>query len=290
MNKFPLSTKDIKDTITAAQQITDYAQASITLVPTIPDPPSWYSTISADISTAQSHSKNWLNVLCPGTTSQMPKTITAFNPIFQSKTAKVLQIVDDIKGKISDKQKAEIHGLFEDIISAIKAQHSTSTYIAGELKKYIENANQDQSKLTSDLNVIKQHDLKGAANITTIQNIMGEKFMNSTTLGPCNVIVSIDINISIKINQISSNPQLLAYAFISEFIKNMIANIKNIQIPLQSFFDLWNDILVDYQTLISDLNSASDDAYLGFIEKLDLRQAQKDWKTLADFVATTIPN
>ena len=291
MKNLPLTTKDIKQSISAAQQVSNYAQASITLIPKLTNVPSWYDNISADITKAQGHSQNWLDVLCPATTSQLPRTITSFNPIFQSKISQVQAIIKQVgTGTISAEQKTQIHSLFASITTALEAQQSLTNYIDTELKDFFNNNNADQATLSQDLVTIKSHDLNGAANITEIQSAMTDHFMNNTILGPCNVIVSIDINISIKINQISSNPQLLAFAFISAFVDHMISNVKAVQIPFQSFLDLWGNVLIHYKTVITDLKNASSDDYIGIIETLDLEQSKKDWQALADFVHQTLPH
>nr|WP_321232954.1 hypothetical protein [uncultured Psychroserpens sp.] len=291
MKNLPITTKDIKQSISAAQQITNYAQASVTLAPELENVPSWYTKISADIKQTKSHAQHWLDVLCPATTLHLPRTITSFNPTFQSKISQIQSIVKHVgNGTISDEQRLEIKALFESITTALKVQQGVTSSITNELKGFINNSNADQATLTQDLNIIKSNDLNGATNITEMKGIMTDHFMNNTILGPCNVIVSIDINVSIKINQISSNPNLLAFAFISEFVNHMISNVKALQIPLQSFFDLWNIVLLDYQTVITDLNDASTDNYMGVIEALDLEQTKKDWQAIADFIHQTLPN
>ncbi|WP_299337906.1 hypothetical protein [uncultured Psychroserpens sp.] len=290
MNKPSLSTSDVKDTISAAQQISNYAQAAVTLVPNLTDIPQWYKQISVDITTTKDHAQNWLDVLCPDATLHLPRTITAFNPTFQSNISKIQSILSSAEnGNVSAEQKTQINNLFDSILSALKVQQNVTDSITKKLKDFIVKANADQATLSNDLNTIKSNDQVDADGILAIQSVMTDHFMNNTILGPCNVIVSLDINVSIKINQINSKPHVLAYAFISQFVDHMISNIKAIQVPLQSFYDLWNTMILDYQTVIEDLNSASADDYVNVIESLDLNQAKKDWQALADFVKQSLP-
>lgn len=148
----------------------------------------------------------------------------------------------------------------------------------------------NQTKLSKLVQTIKKNIENSAGEIIKIQSLVTDKFLNSNILGPCNTIVTIDINISIQINEISSDPQLISYIYTQEFINKQVTNLSDSKQYIQDVLDLWSQINLKYDAVLKNIEAAKSDKIIPFLESLDLKNAQSEWAALAKFIHSTFDN
>jgi hypothetical protein len=275
----------------AASAATDYAQAALTAVPRIPNPPDWFAPIQSDLTTAQTHAQNWLTNLCPAVTSGIPTGVVNFNNTFQSTSQQILGIQQDIQnagGSPTSDQRSSVASLFGSLITAMDNQQKTINSVQADIQTYLTDLKTDQNNLGNDLGTVADRFVSGHTWIEQLTATIGENFLNSTPLGPCIAIVSVDMNISIQIGGIGADPTLITLVFAKAILENQLSNSPAAQQAVQAILDTWTTLKVKSEAVISDLNEAQDSQYINIMSELDLETAQTQWQQLSDFASGLI--
>ncbi len=278
---------DLSQALSSANSVTNYAQAVVTAVPDLPDPPAWFSPIQTDINTVQSHNQGWIDNVCPAVTATIPSSVIQFNIVFQSAATQLLALLQDIENQPASKptpaQRTAVNNLLNTLIAAITTQKQAVCAVNSQVDTYAGYANSDQHLLAGDLNTVVQNISNGAKAVSDVTAAIGENFLDSQVLGPCSVIVNIDLNITIKVTQTEADPSLITTIYAKIILQNVIGSVQLAQIAVQNISDAWNILLNKYNTVLSDLQDASDDQYAEGFKQLDIETAQLQWQQLAAF-------
>ena len=272
----------------AASAATNYAQAAVTAVPRVADPPDWFAPIQADLTTAQAHAQNWITSICPAVTTGVPQGVIDFNATFQTQSGQILQIQQDIDGaggQPTAAQRSSVNSLLQALTGAFAGQAANISTLQGDIIGYAANIKSDQDALQVDLGTVSNRFTNGGTWIQQLTAAIGDNFLNSTVLGPCTSIVEIDINISLKVGGVQSDPTLITLIFAKAVLENQIANSEASQQAVQAILDTWTTLKVKAEAVINDLKDAQDSAYLAILSQIDLQTAQTQWQQLSDFAA-----
>ncbi len=284
--------KNLNNNAGAASEVTKYAQATISAVPKLQNPPDWFVPIQGHLATAQGHAKNWLRNICPSVTANVPQGIVDFNASFQSKSNGILAILQEIQsagGQPSEQQRTNVAALFGDLTTAIAGQETALGSLQQQIKAYSTEIKADQDTLADDLGTVSARFVNAQVWIQQLNAAIGEHFLDGSVLGPCIAIVEIDMNVSFKVGGVGSDPSLVTLVFAKAILENQTGNSQAAQQALQSVLDTWTTLKVKNEAVISDLKDAEDAQYINVLAQVDLETAQAQWQQLADFASCLIP-
>ncbi|PWN57953.1 HBL/NHE enterotoxin family protein [Chryseobacterium viscerum] len=282
-----ISQEDLKQTASSATVVTNYAQASITAVPVLRNMPDWYVPINTDIKTVQGNSRNWISQICPRISRQIPQTIIDFNGQFQRSGHNLGNIFGAISkqpsGKPTIAQRKSVTDLLSDILAQVNTQQKNVTETLSAVSAYVTTVNNNQQMLANDLSIATSKFLDGAKSVAEMTAVIGENFIDNNILGPCSVIVNINMNISLKVSGLNINPALITIIYAKAILENQLGNMRLSQLAVQNILDAWAITHKKFELVISDLNDAADDDYASCFKQLDFEVAQRQWQQLADF-------
>jgi hypothetical protein len=273
---------------TAASAATNYAQAAITAVPDLDDPPAWFAPIQKDLDTAQSHAQHWLDAICPAVSVDVPRGIIDFNATFQARTSQILDLMKEIEGGTGQptaQQCGSIRALFGDLGAAIAAQEASVIRLQTEVRDYSADIKRDQDVLARDLGAVQQRFVDGRIWAQKMTAVLGETFLDSKSLGPCNAIPQINFNISVRVAEVASDPSLVTMVYAKAILEHQINNSRSAQLAVEAVLGGWTTLRVKNEAVIDDLNKAQPSQYVATINELNLRVAQTQWQQLSDFTA-----
>lgn len=289
-----INQQQLTQTTSAALLVTRYAQAIVTVIPTPTGLPDWYAPISADITTAQTHAQGWLDTLCPAVSTTVPGTIISFNAAFQTASAGILAVLQQISqqpaGLPSPAQQQAVNTFLTGIQAAASEQKNTVDGIVQQVNAFAAATNADQNRIAADLNVVATHITAAAGSIDQLQAIISESFLDGQDLGPCNVIVMINVQVSLKISGLNPDPTVISTVYAQAMLQNLLGNVQAAQTPLQLVLDGWSIMENKFAAVLTDLADASADELVPALQTLDFEAAQLQWQQLADFAATLVPS
>lgn len=280
--------ENLSSNVAAASAVTKYAQATVSAVPRLQNPPDWLVPIQGHLAAAQGHAKNWLRNICPGVTSDTPQGIVDFNTLFQSRSSQILTTLQEIEsggGRPTGQQRSSISTLFGNLGTAMSAQEAALNLLQEKIKAYSSDIKADQDTLSSDLGDVTARFANGEVWIQQLNAAIGDHFLDCDTLGPCIAIVEIDMNVTLKVAGVGSDPSLITLVFAKAILENQSGNSQAAQQALQSVLDTWTTLKVKNEAVIKDLNDAQDSQYGSILAQVDLKTAQAQWQQLADFAS-----
>ncbi|HQU84540.1 MAG TPA: HBL/NHE enterotoxin family protein [Pyrinomonadaceae bacterium] len=277
--------------LNTAQNVTNYAQATVTAVPRVSDPPDWFAPIQTDLETSQSHAVTWLKTICPDVTKNIPQSVVDFNDSFQSISSQILSVQQDIEnagGMPTDEQKQNVDTFFGNLVSKLSDQEKSVTAVQTEIKNYYANVESDQDKIGSNLGTVSARFSDSQTWIQQLTTIISENFLDTNILGPCQTIVEVNFDISLKISGVNADPTIITLILAKAVLQNQFSNQSVSEQAIQSILDTWTTFLQKVQAVIADLQDAQTDEYLTVLSQCDLQTAQTQWQQLSDFAATLI--
>ena len=275
--------------VTAVSVVTNYAQASLTAVPRVSQPPDWFAPIAKDLLTAQGHAQGWIKTICPAVSSGLPKGIASFNHLFQSSARQIIAAQDAILaagGTPTAAQRAQVGGLIDALATALAAQQSSLAVIGNELTTYSSAIKADQDRFGADLAMVSERFANSGDWIKQLTAVIGENFLQSTQLGPCTAIVMIDMNISLLIGGVNADPTVVTLVLAQAIVQNQLTNAPAAEQAVQAIVDFWGTLAAKTKAVATDLSNAADNQYLTILSQIDIKVAQTQWQQLADFAAT----
>ena len=282
--------RQLTATAAAATAVTDDAQAAITLVPVVPNPPAWFAPIQSDLATAKGHARVWPAAICPLVTTGIPRGLREFNAAFQPSSERVLAIQQEIEaaGAPTAAQRTAVDGLLAGLSASLATQSDGVTSTLARLKAYLADLQADQDALQSDLGTVAERFASGATWIQQLTDALGESFVDSSVLGPCIAIVQIDLDISLKIAGVGADPTVLMLVMAKAILTSQIGNSGSAQLAVESILDTWATLAAKVAAVRADLHDAQADAYLPVLSALDMQTAREQCQQLADFASHLI--
>jgi hypothetical protein len=267
--------------------ITNYAQGSITAVPKVLNPPSWFSETQKHIDEMQALSNSWLKEICPDSREAIPFAIADFNDTFASASSKILEVLTQIEnqpGEIpTDSQKSSVDEqtaiLNKGVDQAIAAVSDLKKQIADFFTK-LENSH---STLSNDLDYAAGKFMEGKKWIQELSACIGEHYLTSQVMGPCISIVEIDMNISIKVQEFGANPTIITLVYIQAILKDQTSRQASISDAVENILDLWTTLATKLEAVKKDLDNAEGKDYTDILKQIDFEVAQTQWQQVTDF-------
>lgn len=283
---------DVQQAINAVQSVTNYAQASVTAIPDIPGTQGWQVAIQQDIETAQNHGQNWINNICPAASSGIPSSIVSFNNSFQTIAAQLASILGEIGnqngGIPTAQQRSAVDSQFDQLAAAAGTVQQSVKGLSDQVAQYTSDTNSDQKTLGNDVNTAVAQISNGASQVAQISGAIGENFLDMQQLGPCSVIVNIDMNIQMKVTETGADQGLIAAIYTKIILESIISDVQMAQKSVQDIHDAWVILQGKIAAVQSDLKDASNDQYQAQFEQLDIQTAASQWQQLAAFAQTLI--
>lgn len=285
-----LTSKNIDASRTAAQAVSDYAQASITLVPKLDDMPSWYAPIQTAVTTAQTQSQTWLDSLCPAVSFGVPKEIVSFSNTFESQSAKILNVLNKAgTGTPTPAEKKAVSDALTAILADTQKFAASAAAVKKQIAAYTTNLVADVNALGTAISTLEEHLTDGNQYVQKLKQIYSANFVDvENRLTPCNVIVMLDMNISVKVTMTGAPAQAIAIVIAQTLVGAVDHNVKQAMVPLQVVMDSWGTLQAKIEAVINDLDAVSTDLE-GFLKQFDLKAAQKQWRELSDYAAGLVP-
>jgi hypothetical protein len=273
---------------TAAASVAKHAQATITTIPAMPNPPDWFVPVAADLKRAQDHARDWLRRLCPAVSRTMPEGLASFNEAFQSATGDILDVLDstDAGDSLTPGQRTQVDSALADLTTAVTARAQAATALLTDVKAYFTTINGDQDQLQKDLATVSAKFADSGKWIQELNAVFDESFLDDNVLGPCTVIVNVKLAISAQLGETGADPTFNTLVIAKAILQNQIANFTGAQQALADILDTWTTYKAKVDAVVSDLNDAKNDSgYVAILTQLDLQTAQRQWQELADFVS-----
>ncbi|MGJ8618349.1 MAG: hypothetical protein ACSHWS_16020 [Sulfitobacter sp.] len=285
-----LTSANIDTSRTAVEAVSDYAQASISLVPKLDDMPIWYAPIQTAVSAAQSQSKTWLDTICPAVTTGLPVEIIRFNKTFETESAKILKVLDDAgAGAPTAAQKQAVSDALKCILADTQKFADQAANVRAQIATYTKQLMADVDALGGAISTLEEHLTDGRQYVQKLKQIYASNFINiENRISPCNVIVMLDMNISIKVTETSAPTQAIAIVMAQTLVGAVDHNVKQTMPPLQVVMDSWGTLQAKINAILSDLDSVSTD-FAGFLKQFDFQAAQEQWGELSDYATELVP-
>ncbi len=285
---------NLSSAMAAATTVTNFAQATIAAVPEVSAPPDWFTPIQSDLDTSSAHASDWVETICPSVHTGVPQSIVDFNGVFLDASQWVINLLAEINAQPRSlptaQQRAEVTDSLKRILDSIEAQQNAVGNVEKSIKQYSSDIKADQDRLQADLGVAKEKFTDSHVWVTQLDSILQDNFLNSNILGPCNAIVMIDLNVSLKVQGTGCDSTLITLAYAEAILENQISNSSQAQNSVQALVDLWATFFGKCQAVVSDLQDASDEDFASIMAAVDLATAQSQWKQLSDFAQTMMPN
>ena len=276
----------VQASMAAATAVTQNAQATVTVVPILTDPPDWFVPIQNDLLKSQDHSNDWLNRICPAVNGGIPAQLVTFNHAFQSSSSPILDVLNaaGAGASLTADQRGTVDTALAALSGAVAAQEQSVLSLLATIKSYFVTLAGDQDALQADLGIVTQQFADSHVWIQEMSAAMGETFLESNVLGPCMAIVQIDEHVQLQLGGIGTDPTLNALVLAKAILQNQAANDGTTLQAVQAVLDSWTTLKVKFEAVIADLkDAASDDRYLAVLTQLDLATARTQWQQLADF-------
>lgn len=286
-----LTTQSVNHSRNAVQTVSQFAQASITLVPQLNGMPSWFAPIQNVIDTAQGHSQNWLQSICPAVSLGLPQAIVDYNQEFQTGSQKILDTLDEIgSSQPTGDQKSAISTALNSLLDAAQKQATAAATTKTDLSQYMTGLVQDVNALGDAIGTLEASLANGSQYVQTLKNTIGENFVDvESKLSPCNVIVMMNMNIEVSVSMTGAPQPAIAAVLAQSLIGMLDSNVKNTMDSLQVVLDSWGTLQAKINAVISDLQSVGND-YASFLQQFDLATAQTQWDQLSSYAESLLPD
>lgn len=267
--------------------ITNYAQGSITAVPKVLNPPSWFEEIQQHIDQMQSNSNQWLKEICPDSREAIPFAIADFNDTFTASSNNILDIltqIEDQQGGIpTAQQKRVIDGEIATLNNGVQQARNTVTALQNQIRAFFNLLVNSHATLANDLDNSAGKFSEGKRWVQELNACIGENYLTAQVMGPCVTIVEIDMNISVKIHEFGADPTIITLVFIQAILKDQTSRQKAISDQVEQILDLWTTLGTKLDAVKTDLDTAEGKDYTDILKQIDFQVAQTQWQQVADF-------
>ena len=117
--------------------VTAYCHETLNTSMTYPDTPvpDWFTSLSNDLATAQTHAGTWIDTIGPSAGSTVPQSIINYNTTFQDVVSSVESVLEPLgkEGTLSASDLAEIKSLLASLLSSLETEKSTMTALQSQL-------------------------------------------------------------------------------------------------------------------------------------------------------------
>jgi len=274
----------------AAEAVSENAQASISLVPKLDEMPSWFAPIQGAIDTAQGKSKTWLKKICPAVSIGLPQAIVNYNSDFKLGSARILNTLKAIgDGTPTSAQKSTIEDALTQLLGAAQKQAGQAASVSSDLTACMTGLVQDVNALGNAIGTLEAKLADGNQYVQQVKQAIGESFIDvESKLSPCEVIVTINVDIQVSVDMTGAPQPAIAVVIAQTLVAALDGNVKNAMDPLQIVLNSWGTLQSKIAAVIADLKSVQDD-YVGFLGQFDLESAQAQWSQLSEYAAGLLP-
>ncbi|MGD8688372.1 MAG: HBL/NHE enterotoxin family protein [Gammaproteobacteria bacterium] len=280
--------KTLGAAIHASQSVTNYAQATRTVIPTLESPPDWYKPIQAHIDAAKLHSERWISVICPQIGKAVSSEVTGYNTLFQATAESLVNLLAEIEMRTpqgpTEAQRSAVTEKLQALIDHCASAADKLTDVGSSVSDYHDELVGDLRQATQDISVVKQYFADGREWVSQLHTQLDVDFVEVQALGPCNAIVELKSEIKARIEGIEANMGVLA-AVMAEATQTRIQ--KNARQAIQSLADVhdfWASVKAKNSAVLTDLENAKGEGFANIMKEVDLKTAMDQWQQLADFV------
>jgi len=286
--------KQLQTAYDSTSAVTNYAQASITGVPKVHNPSSWFLAMAKDIQTAQEHAGRWIKNTCPAVTITVPCSVIQFSRSFDAAASKLLVLLQAIESQPGQsptgEQRQQVDEIFSGLLGETQQQSQAVQFLQGQISDFFRQLTADHTALTDDLSAAEALFAEGKKWVKNLQSVIGEDFINSQAMGPCHSIVEIKIEITMAVQSSGADTDLAILVLVEAVLKNLVSNQAGVTPAIQNILDLWTTLVVKIESVITDLRKAEGEDYASVLKQIDLMVARNQWKQAADFAAGLFGN
>ncbi len=164
-----------------------------------------------------------------------------------------------------------------------------ATATRGQLEDFNTKLLADVNALGSAVGTLEQHLADGSQYVQKLKQVYSESFVDvESHLSPCNVIVLLDMDISVKVSMTGAPLQAVAIVIAQTLVERVNQNVKQTQPALQVVLDSWGTLQSKLAAVLNDLDGATDD-FASILAEFDLNAAETQWSELGNFVAQFVP-
>jgi Bacillus haemolytic enterotoxin (HBL) len=268
----------------AAQSVTGYCQAIVTLVPSFTT-----SNVPANVTTllngVVSDANTWMNGSCSTVTQTVPSQVVNFNAPFQSAISTIESAISALQQNPNNSgAKQQLTSTLTSLTSQVGSIGTAITSTQTQLTAYEQTLQSDSASIQTALNTVAQTTTNGQADIQSVQGTLSTTFFTSDFTSPCFVIVEVDFSISEQLSQIlSSNPPVVPLVMTQTLLQNLVQSNASSTTAMSAMLDAWATLVTKYQAVAGDLQNASSQAAGSTLQLLAIQTAANDWSQLVDY-------
>jgi hypothetical protein len=249
--------------------------------------PDWFEPVKTHIETAVDHARTWQDKLCPMITSAVPQSLIDYSTVFQSVSISINNLMTEIEmngGTATKEQHDAVNGLLASLLAQLNKEVTTLSDLHTQIINLMDEIQQDYQSITGDESTISKNEPGSGVISKQIQADLGNDFLDTQVLAPCNVSVTIKMSIELKIKATAgSHQELLPYVVALELLnKAQVDNAAATQ-ALSAVVASWQLLQDMLQDVIDKLKEASDDQVVPILRKVDFKIAEDIWSQLATF-------
>lgn len=286
--------KQLQTAYDSTSAVTNYAQATLTVVPKVHNPPSWFLSTAKGIQAAQEHAGGWMKNTCPAVSVTVPCSVIQFSRSFDAAASKLLVLLQAIESQTGQsptgEQRQQVDEIFSGLLGETQQQSQTVQFLQGQISDFFRQLTADHTALSDDLSAVEAMFAEGRKWVQNLQAVIGEDFINSQAIGPCHSIVEIKIEITMAIQSSGADTDLAILVLAEAVLKNLVSNQADVTPAIQNILDLWATLAIKIESVITDLRKAEGENYANILKQIDLMVARDQWKQAADFAAGLFGN
>lgn len=268
------------------QTITQYAQATVTLVPAYTDPlKSQFPKLEKDLQTPIADAKHWLAQLCPTCSQTAPKVFCDYEAQFDKHFNELNTLVTALKANPDDNaSKQRLVNVLSSLQAELKAGATPLDALHTKLADFRNDLIADNRCLETTLQTISTEIHQGSQIIDNVKAALATNFLDNQQLGPCTAIVTIKASVSIKIQSAGgSQPAVIPLVMAQALFNNLSSSNNDALKAAAALTNGWQTLIAQYEQLITQINNAKASELGGILQSLYIDAARADWQQIAEF-------
>jgi hypothetical protein len=275
--------------VSAAQAVTRYAHAVVTLVPAyataVTDP-----NLGATLQSIEQNAATWTGGLCATATQVVPALFGGFNTAFQAALEQMLADVQQLTGDPSNPAaRAGLVQQLQQLVAALQPLGGQAAALQTALAAFQGTVQADHASMESALQALEDTQPETGAVIRSAQAALTPGFVASQQLSPCIVIVELDAQVAIRFTAVAGTVPQVAPVVLCHALLNALAtqNESGTQ-ALSGLLDTWAVVTGKYQAAVQALAEAEASQVGSILQELALQASGEAWQQLAGFAASII--
>jgi len=268
----------LKQQVSAAQEVTQYCQAVTTLVPAyaeaVTDP-----DLQTMLQTVQTDTQNWSNSLCAAFTQQIPGQFVSFSETFAAAAARLSSDSQTLLSNPNDTTaRSDLLDRLQTLLGQLQQIGQQVSDLQTQLVAFETTTQDDHTLIANGLSKLASDVPHGSAIIQAVQANLGVSFFSSQQLSPCIAIIQIDAQVSLKVTETAASaPEVIPFVLAQSLLTSLQTNNEHATAALSNILNIWQSLSTKYESVITDITNAESSQLGGIVQQLDIQAAATAW-------------